>query len=100
MDSKSNFDNPEHSCNFFGDSKINLSNNSYDKITLYKVDDIIRSILMVAGLPQKFEIKKQRKLSSQVLITLQKMEKKKDGLLLINLTSPQSKVSQKQIKTD
>ena len=57
VDSKSNFDNPEHSCNFFGDSKINLSNNSYDKITLHKVDDIIRSILMVAGLPQKFEIK-------------------------------------------
>ena len=57
MDSKSNFDNPEHNCNFFGDSKISLSNDSYDKITLHKVDDIIRSILMVAGLPQKFEIK-------------------------------------------
>ena len=57
VDSKSNFDNPEHSCNFFGDSKINLSNNSYDKITLHEVDDIIRSILMVAGLPQNFEIK-------------------------------------------
>jgi len=28
------------------------------------------------------------------------MEKKEDGLLLIHLTSPQSKVSQKQIKTD
>ncbi|MDC1005036.1 hypothetical protein OAQ34_05375 [Opitutales bacterium] len=57
VDSKSNFDNPEHNCNFFGDSKISLSNDSYDKITLHKVDDIIRSILMVAGFPQKFEIK-------------------------------------------
>lgn len=57
VDSKPNFHNHEHSCNFFGGSKINLSNDSYEKITLHEVDDIVRSILMVAGLPQNFEIK-------------------------------------------